>query len=157
AEVYGIKIEEDLSSHTLNNVVCHILHARDDTVLEVASKLCGILESTPLTPPKALEQLAAITDFRLFITTTFDSLLEDTLKKVRFKGQPGLRSLAYVPNDGEEVKDLDPVENDDPPTTVYYLMGKLSDDYVPGRVVIRDDDLLEFVCHLQLEDKRPRQ
>jgi hypothetical protein len=36
-----------------------------------------------LTPPKALEQLAQISDFRLFVTTTFDTLLENTLQRIR--------------------------------------------------------------------------
>jgi len=36
----------------------------------------SILRETTFAPPKALRQLAEISDFDLFVTTTFDSLLE---------------------------------------------------------------------------------
>jgi len=110
-----------------------------------------------LTPPKALEQLAQISDFRLFVTTTFDTLLENTLQRIRYKGQPGLCSLAYARYDGEGVKDLkDSQDCEDSPTTVYYLLGKLTEKYARGQFVICDDDLLELVCDLQKDNKRPQ-
>lgn len=37
-------------------------------------------------PPRALRQLAAITDFDLFVSTTFNSLLESAIDSERFAG-----------------------------------------------------------------------
>ncbi|MGB6452719.1 MAG: hypothetical protein WBE92_18365, partial [Steroidobacteraceae bacterium] len=77
----------------------------------------------PFEPPPALEQLAAITDFDLFVTTTCDSLLESAINLERFGGSPSTEVLSYAPN---RVVDL-PAERDRlTRPVVYHLFGKLS-------------------------------
>ena len=97
----------------------------------------------------ALRHLAAITDFDLFVTTTFDSLLESAINLERFGGAPSTEVLSYAPN---RVADL-PSERDQlPRPVVYHLFGRLS---ASPTYVISDEDLLEFICALQNESLVP--
>ena len=100
-------------------------------------------------PSKPLRQLAEITDFNLFVSTTFDSLLEKAINEVRFGDAPGTLSIAYSP---KRVDDLPSSKEKLDRPTVYYLMGKLS---ATGSYVISDEDLLEYVCDLQSPARRP--
>ena len=93
--------------------------------------------------------LAAITDFDLFVSTTFDSLLESAINLERFDGAPSTEVLSYAPN---RVADL-PSERDRlQRPVVYHLFGKLS---ASPTYVISDEDLLEFICALQSEHLAP--
>ncbi|HEY2737311.1 MAG TPA: toll/interleukin-1 receptor domain-containing protein, partial [Thermoanaerobaculia bacterium] len=99
--------------------------------------------------PEPLLQLARIRPFKLFVSATFDPLLEMALNQVRFGGQPRTRVFAYSPN---AVQDLDqPIEEMDRPV-VFHLFGRLS--AVPDYAVT-DEDTLEFVHSLQSESHRP--
>jgi hypothetical protein len=132
----------------LNDVVCAYLanHGRRE---EAYTRLRSIMRETPFTPPLPLRQLAEITDFNLYVSTTFDPLLETALNMVRFGGQPNTEVLAYAPN---RVVDL-PVERDDlQRPVVYHLLGRLS---ASPTYVISDEDMLEFVCALQSEHLTP--
>ena len=100
-------------------------------------------------PPRALRQLAAITDFDLFVSTTFDPLLETAINLERFGGAPSTDVLSYSPN---RVADL-PSERDRlQRPVVYHLFGRVS---ASPTYVISDEDLLEFICALQSEHLAP--
>ena len=75
---------------------------------EAYVRLRGILKDVDFKPPAALRQLAAITDFDLFVSTTFDPLLETAINLERFGGTHSTDVLAYAPN---RVTDL-PAERD---------------------------------------------
>jgi hypothetical protein len=112
-------------------------------------RLRGIIKDAAFEPPLALRQLSAIPEFDLFVTTTFDPLLETALNLERFGGAATTEVLAYSPN---RVVDL-PVERDrlERPV-VYHLFGRLS---ASPTYVISDEDLLEFICALQSEHLAP--
>jgi hypothetical protein len=134
--------------YTLNDVVCWFLAARGRRE-EAYVRLRGILKDVPFEAPTALRRLAAIEDFDLFVTTTFDPLLETALNLERFAGAPSTDVLAYAPN---RVTDL-PTERDRlQRPVVYHLFGKLS---ASPTYVISDEDLLEFICALQSEHLSP--
>jgi hypothetical protein len=134
--------------YTLNDVVCWFLSARGRRE-EAYVRLRGILKDAPFEPPLALRRLAAIEDFDLFVTTTFDPLLETAMNLERFGGTPSTDVLAYAPN---RVADL-PTERDRlQRPVVYHLFGKLS---ASPTYVISDEDLLEFICALQSEHLAP--
>lgn len=134
--------------YTLNDVVCWFLSARGRRE-EAYARLRSVLREAPFEPPQALRQLAQITDFDLYVSTTFDSLLETALNEERFGGQAGAESFAYAPN---RVVDL-PVEREQlQRPTVYHLLGKLS---AAPTYVISDEDMLEFICALQSEHLTP--
>jgi hypothetical protein len=133
---------------TLDDVVCSFLANRGRRE-EAYVRLRGIVKDANLEPPAALQQLAAITDFDLFVSTTFDSLLETAINAERFGGVNSTEALAYAPN---RVTDL-PAERDRlRRPVVYHLFGKLS---ASPTFAISDEDLLEFVCALQSEHLVP--
>ena len=132
----------------LNDVVCSYLANRGRRE-EAYTRLRSIMREANFAPPLALRRLAEITDFNLYVTTTFDPLLEQAVNAVRFAGGANTEVLAYAPN---RVVDL-PVERDDlQRPVVYHLFGRLS---ASPTYVISDEDLLEFVCALQSEHLTP--
>jgi len=132
----------------LNDVVCSYLtnHGRRE---EAYTRLRSIMREAAFAPPLPLRQLAEITDFNLYVSMTFDPLLEQAVNQVRFGGAANTEVIAYAPN---RVADL-PVERDDlQRPVVYHLLGRLS---ASPTYVISDEDMLEFVCALQSEHLTP--
>jgi hypothetical protein len=134
--------------YTLNDVVCWFLSARGRRE-EAYVRLRGILKDAAFSPPQALRQLAAISEFDVFVSTTFDSLLENAINQERFGGAASTDVLSYAPN---RVADL-PTERDRlQRPVVYHLFGRVS---ASPTYVLSDEDLLEFICALQSEHLAP--
>ncbi|MCP3962647.1 MAG: toll/interleukin-1 receptor domain-containing protein [bacterium] len=93
--------------------------------------------------PEPLLRLAEIEAFELFVTTTFDSLLQRALEQVR---SAEARVFSYAPDAMEDI----PADAAGP--VVYHLLGKLS--AVPAYAVTQED-VLEFVHSLQSESRQP--
>jgi hypothetical protein len=134
--------------YTLNDVVCWFLAARGRRE-EAYTRVRSILRDAGFRPPKALRQLAQITDFDLFVTTTFDPLLEQAINDERFAGAQSTEVVAYSPN---RVSDLPAERANLQRPVVYHLMGRLS---ASPTYVISDEDTLEFICALQSEHLTP--
>jgi len=135
-------------AYTLNDVICWFLAARGRRE-EAYVRVRSILKEAQFEPPQALRHLAAITDFDLFVSTTFDALLESAINLERFGGASSTDVLSYAPN---RVADL-PSERDRlQRPLVYHLFGRLS---ASPTYVISDEDLLEFICALQNEHLAP--
>lgn len=134
--------------YTLNDVVCWFLSARGRRE-EAYTRLRSILRETNFEVPTALRQLAQISDFDLFVTTTFDPLLEQAINLERFGGAASTEVLAYSPN---RVVDLAVERERQQRPVVYHLLGRLS---ASPTYVISDEDTLEFVCALQSEHLTP--
>ena len=133
---------------TLNDVVCCYLGQRGRRE-EVYTRLRSIMREVQLAPTMALRQLAQITDFDLFVTTTFDPLLEQAINLERFGGQPTADVIAYAPN---RVADLPAERSQLQRPVVYHLLGRLS---ASPTYVVSDEDMLEFICALQSEHLTP--
>src|SRR5688500_2558191 len=132
----------------LNDVVCSYLGQRGRRE-EAYTRIRSIMREVEFEPPPALRQLACITDFDLFVTTTFDPLLERAVNLERYGGQPTAEVIAYAPN---RVADL-PVERSQlQRVVVYHILGRLS---ASPTYVVSDEDLLEFICALQSEHLTP--
>ena len=152
AEKLAAKLSVDVSllpqPYTLNDVVCWFLSSRGRRE-EAYVRLRAIMKDAAFEPPLALKRLAAISDFDVYVSTTFDGLLEAALNNARFGGAPSTDVLSYAPN---RVADL-PSERDRlTRPVVYHLFGKLS---ASPTYVISDEDLLEFICALQNEHLAP--
>ena len=144
----NVNIAELPQPYTLNDVVCWFLSARGRRE-EAYVRMRSIIKEANFEPPPALRRLAAITDFDLYVTTTFDSLLETAINVERFNGAPSTEVLSYAPN---RVVDL-PTERDKlQRPVVYHLFGKVS---ASPTYVISDEDLLEYICALQSEHLAP--
>jgi hypothetical protein len=144
----NVNIAELPQPYTLNDVICWFLSARGRRE-EAYVRMRSILKEANFAPPAALRHLAAITDFDLFVSTTFDPLLENAINLERFNGAPSTDVLSYAPN---RVIDL-PTERDRlQRPVVYHLFGKVS---ASPTYVISDEDLLEYICALQSEHLAP--
>ncbi|MEO7500122.1 MAG: toll/interleukin-1 receptor domain-containing protein, partial [Casimicrobiaceae bacterium] len=133
---------------TLNDVVCWFLASRGRRE-EAYTRLRSILRDANFTPPQALRRLAQITDFDLFVTTTFDTLLEQAINAERFGGAQSTEVIAYAPN---RVADLATERENLQRPVVYHLLGRVS---ASPTYVISDEDTLEFICALQSEHLTP--
>jgi hypothetical protein len=155
AEKLAAKLNVDTARlpqpYTLNDVVCWFLSMRGRRE-EAYVRLRSILREAAFEPPRALKRLAAITDFNLYVSTTFDPLLEEALNAERFGAAPGGGAtdvIAYAPN---RVMDL-PTERDAlVRPVVYHLFGKVA---ASPTYVVSDEDTLEFICALQSDHLAP--
>jgi len=152
AEKLAAKLSVDTSQlpqpYTLNDVVCWFLASRGRRE-EAYTRLRSILREANFAPPLALRRLAQITDFDLFVTTTFDPLLELAINAERFGGAQSTEVIAYAPN---RVADLTTERENMQRPVVYHLLGRLS---ASPTYVISDEDTLEFICALQSEHLTP--
>ena len=71
-------------------------------VKQIYPLIRNLLRDNSFAPPAALRKLAEITDFNLYITTTFDSLMKDAINSVRFDGADATDVFSYAPNKVEE-------------------------------------------------------
>lgn len=132
----------------LNDVVCAYLGNRGRRE-EAYTRIRTIMREAAFAPPLPLRQLAQITDFNLYISTTFDPLMEQAINTERFGGAANAEVIAYAPN---RVADLPVARDDLPRPVVYHLLGRLS---ASPTYVISDEDMLEFICALQSEHLTP--
>src|SRR6266571_6371814 len=152
AEKLATRLNVDTSElpqpYTLNDVVCWFLASRGRRE-EAYTRVRSIFRDANFAPPLALRQLAQITDFDLFVTTTFDPLLEQAINLERFQGAQSAEVIAYAPN---RVIDLPSEKEKLQRPVIYHLLGRLS---ASPTYVISDEDTLEFICALQSEHLTP--
>jgi hypothetical protein len=110
-----------------------------------------LLSNLSPSPPYAFRQLASIGDFPLFVSTTFDSLLTQSVNNVRFGGESRTRDLWFSPNQSTtEQQDNARVPRDDE-TVVFRLFGKASSTPL---YALHDEDVLEWLHTLLTETAR---
>ena len=134
--------------YDLNDVVCWYQSMRGRRE-EAYVRLRALLREAAFAPPRALQKLAAISHFDLFVTTTFDSLLEQALNTERFNGALTTDTIVYAPN---RVTDLPCAREALQRPVVYHLFGRVS---ASPTYVISDEDTLEFICALQSDHLVP--
>src|SRR3954466_8133381 len=116
-----LEIEDCDPCSSLDQVVAAYLNAsrrnsRDDVnvkTFEILSELHG-----QVSVPEPLRKLATIAPFRLFVSTTVDSLLAKAL------GSPADHVFAYAPN--SVLSDIPRDYNRSPHRVVFHLFGKIS-------------------------------
>ena len=148
AEELKLPLSEFPPAPSLNQVVMAWL-LRGGQQKRIYLTLYQILERGDLPAPgSALRDLAGIRDFDLFLTTTFDHLLEQALSEAWFNGKGEVSVYAFSPS--AKIKDLPDTAEDRGRDTivtpaVYHLLGQVSS--IPNYVVW-EEDALEFVCAL---------
>lgn len=148
AAAYRLPADNLPAQRPLNDVVCRILSQGKDRY-SICDDIFQIMKGAEFQSPRVLRQLAEITGFNLFVTTAFDSMLEKAVNEARVGRSAGALSIAYSP---KRVDDLPTAKDKLARPVVYYLFGKLS---ATGSYVISDEELLEYVCDLQSEARRP--
>ncbi len=96
AGVLGLEREEIPPDAGVDDVAFRFLRRGGDR-RRIYSGLRRVVEETPPAIPSSLEKLAAIADFRLFVSTTFDGLLVRALDQVRFRGDSRSRAIVFSP------------------------------------------------------------
>jgi hypothetical protein len=135
---------------SLNAVAYRYLAARRP-IGEVHSDLCTILKEHALPVPPALCKLAAIDDFQLFVSTTFDPFLKRAIDETRrLSSANEARVVAFDPTVGPEARD--PAGSFDLlRPCVFHLFGMVQP---LQRYAVTEEDLVEFIVALQ-DDRRP--
>lgn len=126
----------------LNSVAtCHLLNHGDSNTLY--TRLARILRDECPAPGQALRDLASVSAFNLFLTTTFDPLLQQALDLERYGGSNQTAVYSFSP--GAETKDLPARRRDLPSSNVFHLLGRISS--MP-EYVVWEEDMLEFMFAL---------
>jgi len=137
AKRLGVPVEENT---TLNRVACNHLvnRGKRSEIYEEIRELVEIHENSPL--PPGLSNLAAIRDFDLFITSSFDGFLARAVAQAR----PGYRHDANGLAAFHPHKPVDlPAQL--PPTFIYHVLGAY--DTYPD-FAVWEEDYMEFLCGL---------
>jgi hypothetical protein len=148
AERLSIPVVNMPQDDGLNQVVCRYL-GKGGRREDIYPQLRRVMKDLQLPTPEPLKKLAQIRHFNLYVTMTFDLLLEQALNEERFGGTPKTETLAYAPNNVQDLTcEMAKLER----PTVYHLLGRLSasPDYA-----ITEEDTLEFLYSMQAEAKRP--
>lgn len=103
----------------------------------------------PFPTPPALEQLAAIRPFDLFVSTTPDDLMAQALDEVRFRGNAITRRLAFSIKQSTASQAQGLEEPRDGVPVVFSLFGRLS---TLPEYALHDEDALEFIHGLISRD-----
>ncbi len=148
--------EDDLEDdYSFENVVSEFmvqqsLNPKDYRQEDLYYEIRDILEGRNWTTPKPLQKLAAISHFKLFVSTTFDSELEGAINEARFGGERKTRNYAYCTK--SEVVDLPGNFTTTEGPAIYSFFGKVNpvNDFA-----VTDEDVLEFAHRLQSRDLRP--
>jgi len=132
---------------SLNRVVCSALRAgqKPKQLLATIKRLIG---DGSFTVPEALSLLAEITDFRLYVTTALDSLLEQALRESCPTKQASV--LAYGP---KRHTDLPTVFEEFAGLAVYHLFGRPDHS---SDAAICEGDLVEWLAALQSPNNAPQ-
>ena len=117
---------------------------------DLYAKIKVICRDLATVTPPPLRHLAAIRDFDLFVTLSFDSLMVQALDEARHGSRARTSHLAFAPN---RPQDVAPERLRSDPPIVYALLGKVSS--MP-EYAISDEDTLEFLHALQSESRRPK-
>ena len=147
---YGLDVDKKtvLRPHQeLNDAVAALVQGGkrvQDLYRPINDLLHDIMRQSP-SSSGALCDLASITNFDLFITTTFDDLFIHTLDQVRSGGAKSTESIIYAPNlPANEHRDIPEIRPSNY-HAVFYLFGRASASPV---YAIHDEDTLEFVYNL---------
>jgi hypothetical protein len=122
-------------------------HGREeaDGLYRVVSDIIAEFDGSWCAP---LRELAAITDFRLYISTTPDTLLAEAINDVRYGGTREVCELTFFPNQSTRERALHLVAPGDGDIAVVRLFGRAAST---DQYAIHEEDLLEWL-HSLLSD-----
>ncbi len=131
-------------NYTLNNVVCSYPDFSND-LYSICADLSNIMVTSHFAVPEPLKKLARISAFRLYVTTSFDGLLDRALRdESSWRGE--IETLTYYLNSKTDLADF--VAEDDRHTILFELFGRVSSSAL-DQFTLTEDDLLEFAHNLQ--------
>jgi hypothetical protein len=145
AEQFNL-VERLPAAFTLQDVIAVYTQDGRQPIEKIYPRILSILNAQELSTPPALARLARILPFRLFVTTTFDSLLTRAVNEARFGGAEKTREIVYT---GTRARaDLDPEWEAGGDPIVFHLLGRASS---APNYVATEEDTLEFLYKLQAD------
>ena len=155
AEQLGVPLDELSDEPDLNEVAVLDLRKAGTKANTrkrlIKKKLREIMARDQFPVPEMLKQLASITQFELFVSTTFDSLLQQALDEVRFGGEKRTHSLAYYIHDRSHQDIPDNVYSVDEPYVYQIFCPVSSSDFA-----VTEEDHLELLHRLQDSSHQPK-
>jgi len=144
------QLGDALAGQGLGEAVRAVLATKRDTerLYRVVNDLLAALDPVA---GESLEKLAAITDLRLFVSTTFDGLLARTLDAVRFGGERRTRELWFSPSQSTAEQQRNAIAPSGDDAVVFKLFGQASS--MP-QYALHDEDILEWLHALVAETAR---
>lgn len=144
ADELGVDVDGLPSPLALRDVASAYARQNPREQEQLHKTLCDTLERLAPPVPRPLQQLAAISNLQIFVSTTFDDLLGQALDGAR--GQKAerrsYRTPTWVENEGGPLAGV--VTSGAP--VVYRLFGKASPQ---PNYALTEDETLEFAYHLQ--------
>lgn len=137
--------------HELNDAVCALAHRGrrvQDLYRPINDLLRALLEAPAESSLQPLRDLASVSGFRLFVTTTPDDLLARAIDAERHAGIAKTDHVVFAPKLASGTRGDLPEVRSSGYTAVCYLFGKASPS--PFVFAIHDEDTLEFMHSLQI-------
>lgn len=132
----------------LNDVVCRAANFRGTAPQDCMSRIVALHQGLRVEPPEALCQLARIPKFQLFVSLTFDNLLEQALLQARGRAPV----LASYPSSTDHADyDADLIGGDG--AMVFHLLGRCS---ALRRFAVTEGQVLEALHAVMANDNRPK-
>lgn len=140
------------SGFSLNDLVDAFLRSSDRRRGQLYRRVHQLLQGASIQPSAALRKLAAITDFSLLLTTTFDDLLYRAVLESDRPNADRTQQRVFCPRHAD---DLDAGWQREPGSVpvVYHLLGRAS---VEPDFALCDEDVLEFLVAMHAEHQSPR-
>lgn len=137
--------------YTLHEVACNYLKMNHDGDLQdIHDQIRILLSEKKWSIPNTLLKLAAISHFKFFLSTTFDSMLKNAIDKIRFNMAPKTVQLTYSTD--SKVVDLPKNYDTYANPVVYRIFGGAD---TKSNFVVTEENLLEFNHRLQSRDYQP--
>lgn len=107
-------------------------------------------------PSSLLKRFLAIKQFPFIITTTFDPVIENTMRHIWGERKRDVKTLVFDndPKNTSAKGDIT-IDSDIEYPTIYYMFGKANTN-LPHRFVVTDEDMLSFCKSWLSQDYRPR-
>jgi hypothetical protein len=132
----------------LNDIVCRAANFRGSAPQDYMSRIVAISQSMRSEPPETLRLLARIPKFQLFVSLTFDTLLEQAILKER--GHAPV--IASYPSSTDHT-DFDPELVGAQGCMVFQLLGRCS---ALRRFAVTEGQMLEGLHGVMSNDNRPK-
>lgn len=148
ALAYKVDVGELPQGFDLNDVVCCLASFRGTAPQDCMSRIVAINQSLQVELPEALRLIARIPEFRLFVSLSFDNLLDQALRRER--GQAPV--VASYPS-STDVVDFDPAAIQGTGSMVFHLLGRCSP---LRRFAVTEGQVLEGLHAVMSNDNRPK-
>ena len=129
-----------------NDVICADTNFRGDP-MAINPRVVRIVKGLKVPVPEPLRQLAEIPNFRLFVSTTFDTLLEEAITQVRGRA-PALVAFPAA----SSLTDFDEAQMERAGSLVFQIFGRVS---ASALFALTEGQVLEQVHDLMGAPRRP--